>query len=184
MSRFEFNTTLNLRGDLQETLKIAQSQMSSTGTQLGSWLVVGNIAGVYFLSDAATHSYLVTDDRFTRLYALFVIGAALAFGGMCWTYFMSIPLVQLIVHISTQLLLSAQREQIEDDLKKVGVAMPSDLAKQEEDWQALMPALNQRLARTWLVFGGAVAIFILSAICFLVAIATPLWGGIAITPPK
>ena len=180
MSPFEFNTTLQLRSDLQETLKITQQQLGSVGMQLGSWLVLGNVAGIYFLADAATHAFVATDERFVRLYVIFLGGTALAFGGICWTYFMSVPLLSMLTSLSTQLLLSAHREQIADDLQKAGAKFPEELEKLEAQWQAQMPIVNRRLARSWWIFGGAIGMFVLSAILFIVGISAPLWGGLAI----
>lgn len=184
MSRFDFNTDLELRNDLRETLKLVQTQIGSIGIQLGAWLVVGNAAGIFFLADAAASRELPLNAQFNHVYLLFLAGAALAFAAMGWTYFWSIPFISTLSRMSVELLLRAQREQLTAELEAKNVAAPTEFETAEAAAERLWPQFNQRIQRMWLVFGGAIGIYVLSAVCFLTALATPLFGGVSLLPPN
>ena len=180
MSKFDFNTDLQLRDDLRETLKVVQTQAASIALQLGTWLVVGNAAGIFFLAGAAAEGFIAINGQFNHAYFLFLVGAALAFIAMCWTYFWSIPFAATISRMSIELLLRAQRAQLTEELAAQGKGPPPDFETADAAAKRLWPLFNQRIQRTWFVFGTAIGIYTLSGTCFLFALAAPLLGGITL----
>lgn len=182
MSKFDTHVYIELRQDLRELTKVLQSQLGTIGLQLGTWLVLGNAAGIYFLSNAVTTHQISLDARFSHAYLLFLIGAALAFTAICWSYFISIPMMGTLARIGADTLQLYHHDQLEDELEQHGVKAPVDWEAMDKIAVRRMEEAKSRMQRMWGAFGVGIGIYVLSAICFLFGLATPLLGGLTLLP--
>ena len=176
-----FNTNLEIRSDLTSSLEFLRSQIAKTSAQLGTWLVAGNGAALYFLVSSATEKRIPTNNVFANVYGLFLAGASLAFVAMASTCFMAIPLISLITKMSNSLLLKADRDQHAVQLGKNNIGPPESFAKLDADFAEQMRLTPRRLRIYWIVFAVVIATYVLSALCLLVGLSFPLLGGLVIS---
>jgi hypothetical protein len=182
MSKFDTHVYLELRQDLRELTKVLQSQLGTIGLQLGTWLVLGNAAGIYFLSNAVTNHQIALDARFSHTYLTFLIGATLAFAAICWSYFISIPMMGTLSQIGADTLQLYHHDQLEHELEQKGAKAPADWEAMDRIAVGRMEQAKSRMRKMWAAFGVGIGIYVLSAICFLVGLATPLLGGLTLLP--
>ncbi|WP_395648031.1 hypothetical protein [Terricaulis sp.] len=182
--KHDFNVYLEIRDELRDALKSIRDQTATIALQLGAWLVLGNAAGVYFLANAAVNRHVELNAQFSHVYILFLIGAALAFLAMCWTYFVSMPFILAITNAAQDNLQLAHREQLTAELEEDKVAPPEDFERQDRAAMVRLEATVRQLRRAWAAFAVSVSIYVISAICFLVGLATPLLGGLTLTSPS
>lgn len=182
MSKFDKHVYIELREDLRELTKVLQTQLGTIGLQLGTWLVLGNAAGIYFLANAVTQHQIALDDRFSHTYLLFLVGAALAFAAICWSYFISIPMMGTITQIGADTLQLYHHDQLESELEQTGAAPPADWEAMDKVAVQRMTQAKSRMQNMWAAFGVGIGIYVLSAIFFLLGLATPLLGGLTLEP--
>jgi hypothetical protein len=182
MSKFDTHAYIELRQDLRELTKLLQSQIATIGLQLGTWLVVGNAAAIFFLSNAATNQQIALDGRFSHAYLLFLIGATLAFAAMCWSYFISVPMMGKITQISGDILQLYLHEQLQNELEELDAKAPDDWEAMDKVAVGRMEQFISSMPKMWAAFGVGVGIYVLSALCFLCGLATPLLGGLTLLP--
>lgn len=136
-------------------MKTVQEDIRARHAMLMTWLVLGNVAGLYFVLDRAAAGALPANVPAATLYLTFLVGAASAFLAL---------LIGLLVGIG-----------ILNSLAWIWAVQLGDTISDEQDALATSKANGLRNAANWLIPSHLLTA--VSAIAFVTGLSAPLWVG-------